>query len=47
VEEVDTKTLSDRHCHLGEGCTYDPVTDTAWGLVLLGAVCLDVYNQRR
>jgi sugar lactone lactonase YvrE len=30
VEEVETKTLSDRHCHLGEGCTYDPATDTAW-----------------
>src|SRR5258708_18022398 len=30
VEEVDTKTLSDRHRHLGEGCTYDPATDTAW-----------------
>jgi sugar lactone lactonase YvrE len=30
VEEVGTKTLSDRHCQLGEGCTYDPATDTAW-----------------
>ena len=30
MEEVETKTLSDRHCHLGEGCTYDPATDTAW-----------------
>jgi sugar lactone lactonase YvrE len=30
VEEVDTKILSERHCHLGEGCTYDPATDTAW-----------------
>src|SRR5437660_7578631 len=30
VEEVGTKILSDRHCHLGEGCTYDPATDTAW-----------------
>ena len=30
MEEVGTKTLSDRHCHLGEGCTYDPATDTAW-----------------
>jgi sugar lactone lactonase len=35
VEEVDTKTLSDRHCHLGEGCTYDPVTDTAWWFDIL------------
>ena len=30
MEEVGTKILSDRHCHLGEGCTYDPATDTAW-----------------
>jgi len=30
VEEVATKILSDRHCQLGEGCTYDPATDTAW-----------------
>ena len=30
MEEVATKILSDRHCHLGEGCTYDPATDTAW-----------------
>ena len=30
MEEVATKILSDRPCHLGEGCTYDPATDTAW-----------------
>lgn len=30
MEEVGTRILSERHCHLGEGCTYDPVTDTAW-----------------
>ena len=30
MEEVATKILSDRHCQLGEGCTYDPATDTAW-----------------
>jgi sugar lactone lactonase YvrE len=35
VEEVGTKTLSDRHCHLGEGCTYDPATDTAWWFDIL------------
>jgi sugar lactone lactonase YvrE len=29
VEEVGTRILSERHCHLGEGCTYDPATDTA------------------
>jgi sugar lactone lactonase len=30
VEEVGTRILSEAHCHLGEGCTYDPQTDTAW-----------------
>jgi sugar lactone lactonase len=30
VEEVGTRILSERHCRLGEGCTYDPATDTAW-----------------
>jgi sugar lactone lactonase YvrE len=30
MEEVGTTILSERHCHLGEGCTYDPATDTAW-----------------
>jgi sugar lactone lactonase YvrE len=35
VEEVNTRILSDRHCHLGEGCTYDPATDTAWWFDIL------------
>src|SRR6266700_4285095 len=35
VEEVATKILSDRPCHLGEGCTYDPATDTAWWFDIL------------
>jgi sugar lactone lactonase YvrE len=30
MEDVATTTLSERHCHLGEGPTYDPATDTAW-----------------
>ncbi|MBR1225676.1 MULTISPECIES: SMP-30/gluconolactonase/LRE family protein [unclassified Bradyrhizobium] len=30
MEEVGTSILSDWHCHLGEGCTYDAATDTAW-----------------
>ena len=30
MEEVGTRILSEQHCHLGEGCTYDPATDTAW-----------------
>ena len=30
MEEVGTGILSEWHCHLGEGCTYDPATDTAW-----------------
>jgi sugar lactone lactonase YvrE len=35
VEEVGTSILYDRHCHLGEGCTYDPATDTAWWFDIL------------
>jgi len=35
VEEVHTRTLSDWHCHLGEGCTYDAATDTAWWFDIL------------
>jgi sugar lactone lactonase YvrE len=30
MEDVATTILSARHCHLGEGPTYDPATDTAW-----------------
>ena len=30
MEEVGTRILSERHCHLGEGCTYDPAADAAW-----------------
>ncbi|MBR1250676.1 SMP-30/gluconolactonase/LRE family protein [Bradyrhizobium sp. AUGA SZCCT0169] len=30
MEEVGTSILSDWPCHLGEGCTYDAATDTAW-----------------
>jgi sugar lactone lactonase len=30
MEEVPTTVLSDERCHLGEGPTYDAVTDTAW-----------------
>src|SRR3954463_153844 len=35
VEEVATSILCDRHCHLGEGCTYDAATDTAWWFDIL------------
>ena len=35
MEEVATTTLSEHHCHLGEGCTYDPATDTAWWFDIL------------
>ena len=35
MEEVGTSILCDRHCHLGEGCTYDPATDTAWWFDIL------------
>jgi sugar lactone lactonase len=35
LEEVPTTTLSAEHCHLGEGPTYDAVTDTAWWFDIL------------
>jgi sugar lactone lactonase YvrE len=35
MEQVGTTILSERHCHLGEGCTYDPATDTAWWFDIL------------
>src|SRR3954463_668593 len=35
MEEVGTTILSDQHCHLGEGCTYDPATGTAWWFDIL------------
>jgi sugar lactone lactonase YvrE len=35
MEQVATTILSERHCHLGEGCTYDPATDTAWWFDIL------------
>lgn len=35
MEEVGTTVLSERHCQLGEGCTYDPATDTAWWFDIL------------
>jgi sugar lactone lactonase len=30
MEQVPTTILSSERCHLGEGPTYDPATDTAW-----------------
>jgi sugar lactone lactonase YvrE len=35
MEEITTPVLSEQHCHLGEGCTYDPITDTAWWFDIL------------
>jgi sugar lactone lactonase len=35
MEEVATTVLSGHHCLLGEGCTYDPATDTAWWFDIL------------
>jgi sugar lactone lactonase YvrE len=35
VEEVSTTILSEQHCHLGEGCTFDPATGTAWWFDIL------------
>jgi sugar lactone lactonase len=35
IEDVPTSVLSVKHCHLGEGATYDPTTDTAWWFDIL------------
>jgi sugar lactone lactonase len=35
IEQVGTAILSERHCQLGEGCTYDPATGTAWWFDIL------------
>jgi sugar lactone lactonase len=35
MEQVPTSTLSDARCQLGEGPTYDQVTDTAWWFDIL------------
>jgi sugar lactone lactonase len=35
MEKVGTTTLSEHHCKLGEGCTYDPATGTAWWFDIL------------
>src|SRR3954468_23502333 len=35
VEKVPITVLSEHQCRLGEGCTYDPATDTAWWFDIL------------
>jgi sugar lactone lactonase len=35
MEEVHTTILSEHQCRLGEGCTYDPASDTAWWFDIL------------
>jgi sugar lactone lactonase YvrE len=35
VEDVPVTTLSDHRCHLGEGASYDPASDTAWWFDIL------------
>jgi sugar lactone lactonase YvrE len=35
IEEVAITVVSDHPCRLGEGCTYDPVGDTAWWFDIL------------
>ncbi len=35
MDEVRTTILSKHHCHLGEGCTFDPATGTAWWFDIL------------
>jgi sugar lactone lactonase len=35
IEQVPTQVLAAERCHLGEGPTYDPSTDTAWWFDIL------------
>lgn len=35
MEQVSTTVLCERRCHLGEGPSYDPATDTAWWFDIL------------
>jgi sugar lactone lactonase YvrE len=35
IEQIAVAVLSEHHCRLGEGCTYDPATDTAWWFDIL------------
>lgn len=35
IDDVPTSVLCTEHCHLGEGPTYDPTTDTAWWFDIL------------
>ena len=41
MEEVRTTILSERHCQLGEGPTYDPATGTAWWFDILDRTLLE------
>jgi sugar lactone lactonase YvrE len=41
MEEVGTTILSDRHCQLGEGPTYDPATGKAWWFDILDRKLLE------
>ena len=56
IEQVPTSVLCEEHCHLGEGPTYDPATDTAWWFDIreaklydarLGSGALKVHNLGR
>ena len=46
MEQVDTRILCDRHCHLGEGCTYDPSTDTAWWFDIIERTLLQAEDRK-
>jgi sugar lactone lactonase YvrE len=41
MEEVGTTILSERHCQLGEGPTYDPATGKAWWFDILDRTLLE------
>jgi sugar lactone lactonase YvrE len=41
MEDVGTTILSERHCRLGEGPTYDPATGRAWWFDILDRTLLE------
>jgi sugar lactone lactonase YvrE len=43
MEHVPTSILCDERCHLGEGPTYDPTTDTAWWFDILAGRLFEAH----
>jgi sugar lactone lactonase YvrE len=47
MERVPTSVLCDERCHLGEGPTYDPSTDTAWWFDILAGRLFEAHVGAR